>query len=120
MYRLLPVRRQVRFSSDTTTAQLQAVAEEARASAAESDKQMDMGGLVALGSANLSQELLLRDCCFKWKKGGALLHCIGFCRMKLTSYTSICVVYGTNYATLDAAEDNSACVQTCCMANSPL
>ena len=114
------MRRQVRFSSETTIAQLQAVAEEASTSTAESDKQMDMGGLVALGSANLSQELLLRDCCFKWKKGGALLHCIGFCRMKMTSYTSMCVVVWYNFATLDAAEANSACVQTCCMENSLL
>lgn len=81
-YRVLPVKRQVRFSPDKSSppAPLQPGAEEARTSSSsrkrEEDQQKGFGMLAALssgGSLNLSQELMLRDCCFKWKRGGFLL-----------------------------------------------
>ncbi|DBB16787.1 TPA: hypothetical protein ACH3X3_015024 [Trebouxia sp. C0006] len=66
-------KRQVRFASDRAVAPglLQPVLEEGQVSKAEEQQKVAArsNALTSGGSLNLSQELVLRDCCFKWKRG---------------------------------------------------
>jgi len=63
----------VRFASDRAVAPglLQPVLEEGQVSKAEEQQKVAArsNALTSGGSLNLSQELVLRDCCFKWKRG---------------------------------------------------
>ena len=70
------MKRQVRFSpADRALVPglLPSVAEEVEGSKAEEQQKGSRTTAVGSeGSLNLSQELVLRDCCFKWKQGGLL------------------------------------------------
>lgn len=78
-FRVQHVKRRVLLSSSkaaTGGAEAPGGAEEMQRERAEVDRSKDTAMLSALasgGSLNLSQELVLRDCCFKWKQGIELL-----------------------------------------------
>jgi hypothetical protein len=68
----------VRFAEDRALAPgaLQPVLEQGQVINAEERQKVAnrSNALTSGGSLNLSQELVLRDCCFKWKRGKCLCH----------------------------------------------
>lgn len=83
-YRVQHVKRRVLLSKAATGgAEAPGCALEEQRERAEVDRSKGTAMLSALasgGSLNLSQELVLRDCCFKWKQGiGLYMHCVSCC-----------------------------------------
>ena len=72
------MRRHVQLSTGKAhgDAQLQSVAEvsDSKAEAMRSKGTCMLAALASGTSLNLNQELIVRDCCFKWKQGNTELH----------------------------------------------
>lgn len=73
--RVQHVKRRVQLSCSKPQGEAeQSASEEVHRGRAEADRSKGTAMLSALasgGSLNLNQELAVRDCCFKWKQGGA-------------------------------------------------